>query len=89
MFVMEPHDMGDGCGIRGREIRGLVLYETGNARGEVQRFGTFMMLDVPDDERIKFNRTLRTHGAEIARAICAEEVDNPEYPDEPFVLTIV
>lgn len=79
---------------------GLVLRKTGHAPGEFYRIGSFkfeadlhrsredpIRNDVEDRQSVL--RMLRQTSEATAKAVCAEIVSDPEFPDEIYAITLV
>lgn len=80
-------DLGDLYG-----FRGILLRKTGLAVGEFTRVGSFKQLareSTAHPERIRLLRDLGRFGRVIARAACAEAIENPDHPSESFLITLV
>ncbi|KAK8104633.1 uncharacterized protein PG998_011666 [Apiospora kogelbergensis] len=87
--------------IQGQMIRnwqrvGIVLRKTPGIAGEFCRIGRFSFHDYiywksteTETQLETFLRVLDESSQETAREVCAEVVDNPEFPDEKYVITLV
>jgi hypothetical protein len=81
-------------------IQGMVLRRVGGSAGEFHRIGSFKCEQRRmEDDALggnssnqvyhEFVRKLEDSGAELARSICAEVVENAERPKEIFAITVI
>ena len=74
------------------EICGIVLRKTDDGVGQFRRIGMFeLWKNKPNREDLYecFLSAFKQHGSKIGKAVCAEVVENPAYPDEKYAISII